>query len=856
MFRLDPLRLLLGLGLLAFAIAGLSIGDMFLPRPYDGIVLEADSPHQLRVQKVMAGSGAAQAGIAPGDTIVGIDRSALRTVSRGGLGMGDVSALRQAAELIARHEIGDQVPYLLRRGDRVIEAEVSLGRRLIGSPAYLFACLLGFAFFFVGAFVLLRQPKMRAAWVFYAMGALFLLFLVCRLRPASYSWVDTIVLATGSVALVFLPATFLHFFLVFPRPFHWSENGRALPFGVTARRWILLLGVLYLLPPLTYLAAAAQARQGGRPQLLISGAPAANWWVLAGYLVLGLIAVSLQARVLPDPRQRRGAALVALGAVFGLVPFIVLAVVFPAFLHTEEFLYFGVLPLALVPATFAYAIVRYELLDIRVIVRKSLLYTATSALVTGFYALGIAFFNVLFRATPLAQSAWLPVLLALGIVLVFEPLRRRIQGPIDRFFFADRLRLQAAMEEMGEAFAARVDLGEVVRDLVDRLPALLDIEYAGLYLVKGGELVRTAGPEHLPARLALVATLHPRLQAGGGLSPVAELPFSALGTAGRDPDLAPLAAELAAHGVELIGDLASRNRGIGVVVLAARRNQMAFERAELRLLAGLLHQAAVALDTSLLVEERTRQAELERELEIAASIQKSLLPPQLTPLPGWQLAAACSPARHVGGDFYVELPGGRLEDRAIAYGDVSGKSVSGALMMMAAHEVLYALAMAGNPPKQLLDLANERLYRLGRRSFVAVGLFAFSADGATLRYSLAGQPQPLKRARGGEVSELPLPGHRLPLGALLDRGYEELETSLRAGELVLGYSDGVIEATAPDGELFGLDRLSRLLSDTPPEPQLVVQAVLSALEGFTGGQEPYDDVTLVVISRQQETMYA
>jgi serine phosphatase RsbU (regulator of sigma subunit) len=855
MSRPDPLRVLLALGLLAFAIAGLSIADMFLPRPYDGIVLEADSPHRLRVQTVMPGSGAAVAGIVPGDTIVGIDRSALRTVARGGL-EGDVSALRQAAELIARHEIGDRVPYLLRRGDRVLEAEVELGRRMIGSPAYLAACFLGFAFFFVGTFVLLRQPKLRAAWVFYAMGALFLLFLVCRLRPASYSWVDTVVLATGSVALVFLPATFLHFFLVFPRPFHWSRDGRSLPFGLTRRRWGLLLGGLYLLPPLVFLLAAAEARQSGRPPLLISGAPAANWWVLAGYLVLGLLAVSLQSRVLPDPRQRRGAALVALGAVFGLLPFIVLAVVFPSVLHTEEFLYFGVLPLALVPVTFAYAIVRYELLDIRVIIRKSLLYTATSALVTAFYALGIASFNALFRATPLARSAWFPVLLALGIVVVFEPLRRRIQGPIDRFFFAERLRLQAAMEELGAAFAVRVDLGEVVRDLVERLPGLLGVRDAGLYLAKGGELVRVAGPESLPSRLPAPPGLHPRLQSSGGLARVSELPFSALGTAGRDLDLEPLAAALAAHGVELVGDLASRKRGIGVVVLGGRQGQVDFERDELRLLAGLLHQAAVALDTSLLVEERTRQAELERELEIAASIQRSLLPDQLTPLPGWQIAAACRPARHVGGDFYVELPGQRDGQRAVAYGDVSGKSVSGALMMMAAHEVLYALAMAGNGPKNLLDLANERLYRLGRRSFVAVGLFSFSSDEPTLRYSLAGQPQPLKRARGGQISELALPSHRLPLGALLDRGYEEMETTVRAGELVLGYSDGVIDATAPDGELFGLERLTRLLADTPPEPQLVVQAVLSALEAFTGGQEPYDDVTLVAVGRQQETMYA
>ena len=87
------------------------------------------------------------------------------------------------------------------------------------------ACLLGFTFFLVGSFVVVRQPRLPAARVFATMCSLFMLFLVCRLRPASYSWVDTLVLTTGTVALLFLPAAFLHFFLIFPRPiWEWRRD--------------------------------------------------------------------------------------------------------------------------------------------------------------------------------------------------------------------------------------------------------------------------------------------------------------------------------------------------------------------------------------------------------------------------------------------------------------------------------------------------------------------------------------------------------------------------------------------------------------------------------------------------------
>ena len=82
---------------------------------------------------------------------------------------------------------------------------------------------------------------------------------------------------------------------------------------------------------------------------------------------------------------------------------------------------------------------------------------------------------------------------------------------------------------------------------------------------------------------------------------------------------------------------------------------------------------------------------------------------------GWRLAAVCRPAQEVGGDFFTELPGRNDGEHVVVYGDVSGKSISGALMMMATHEVLNALALAHPDPEELLRLANERLYRLAMR---------------------------------------------------------------------------------------------------------------------------------------------
>jgi sigma-B regulation protein RsbU (phosphoserine phosphatase) len=805
------LTLALAPGILAFLIAALSVADMFLPRPYDGVILEADVPGARVVRAVVPGSGADRAGIRPADVIVGIDRAFLDSQTH-------------AQELLNQHHIGESVPYLVRSGGSIFEVEVELGRRQIGGTTYLYAALLGFLFFGVGLFVVLRQPRLPAARVFYTMCSLFMLFLVCRLRPASYSWVDTFVLTTGTMALLFLPASFLHFFLIFPRPvWEWRRD------------------------------PVADARRTGNSLALISGAPMTNWWVMGGYMLLGLGALGLSARYLPDKLQRRGAGLVFLGTLFGVVPFIVLAVAFPSFLNTERFLFYGVVPLILVPITFAYAIIRFGFLDIQVILRKSLLYTVTTAMVTAVYALGIASFQLLFRGTRIADSPYFPVIFALAIVLLFEPLRQRLQGPVDRFFFAERLRLQRAMVEMGEAITREVEIGPLVAQLVERLPELLGLRFSALYLLSEDRLVRQAGPEALPEELPVIGILHDQLKRQGSLVRLEELaPLRLL-----SPDVEDLSSKLTKAGVELVGLVATTRRAVGLILLSGKAGQTAFEKEELQLLRGLLNQASIALETSILLDERTRQAELERELKIAASIQSSLLPEKMTAADGWQLAAVCRPAQEVGGDFFTELPGRVDGEHVVVYGDVSGKSISGALMMMAAHEVLNSVALANPEPEELLRLANERLYSLrgGRNraefqagSFVALGYLGFSSGEGMLSYTLAGQPPPMVRRASGGVECLEMPEHRVPLGALRVGGHRILEAEFEPGDMVVAYSDGVVEAQSPEGEFFGEDRLAECLISAPADPQNVVNYLLEEIEAFTCGHTPYDDVTLLAAS--------
>lgn len=828
-------RPLVAIGVLALLLAALSIADMYLPRPYDGVVLEADAPGQLIVADLVAESGADAAGIQKGDRILGIGRDLLRSP-------------RQAASLLRQYDVGETVPYLVETDSGRREVLVNLGPRRIGNAAYLAACGLGFLFLAVGLFVLTQQARSRAAQVFYLLCTLFLLFLVCRLRPASYSGLDSFVLRVGTFALLGLPGAFLHFYLIFPRPL-WGAHAEGLlgRLGRSRRLRASLLAALYLLPLGVYLTLHF-VRQARRQELsLISGAPAANWWVLGVYMVAGLTALAWNASRMSRRNERQGAALVAFASLFGVTPFLVFCVAFPSFRHTERLLYYGVAPLALMPLTFAYAIVRFRLLDIRIILRKSLFYTALTATVTALYAGGIAAFNWVSRGSEWGEHPSFPILFALAIVLGLEPLRRSLQGPIDRFFLRDQSRLQEAIVEMGEAVGTRLDPAEVVRDLVETLPRRLGLGFAALYRADGDELTRAAGPRHLPRTIRDRPALHDLLAREGSIVSLDRLAPPA------GSSLEDSLAALEASGVEVAGDLSSARRHLGVILLSGKGSKLGWEERELALLRGLLAQAAIALETSLLLQERTRRVELERDLEIAAGIQSSLLPNAVRFAPGWEVAATCRPARHVGGDFFAELPAPWEGGSALVWGDVAGKSIPAALMMMAAHEVLSSLAMTFRDPEELLRLANERLYRIQRRGFVALGYVGAAPSSGRLRYVLAGQPALLLRRGDGTVEELPLGSHRLPLGALVNgTRYRVVEIDVAPGELLLAYSDGATEALSPEGDMFGARRLFRALAESPDDAHGAVDHILSSLHRFVGDNDPYDDVTLVALRRQPE----
>src|ERR671921_757397 len=212
-----------------------------------------------------------------------------------------------------------------------------------------------------------------------------------------------------------------------------------------------------------------------------------------------------------------------------------------------------------------------------------------------------------------------------------------------------------------------------------------------------------------------------------------------------------------------------------------------------------------------LEQERIERERVEQELRVARRIQQASLPEAVPELEGWEIAPHYQPAREVGGDFYdiFDLEDGRV---GVVVGDATGKGVPAALVVTATYSMLRAVAqvLGSFSPREVLAQVNEALLaRIPLNMFVTCFYAILEPKSGSLKYANAGHDLPYLWHRGGDAEELRARG--MPLGLMPGMSYEEKEITLQRGESVLFYSDGLVEAHDPKGEMFGFPRLRALV---------------------------------------------
>ena len=247
-----------------------------------------------------------------------------------------------------------------------------------------------------------------------------------------------------------------------------------------------------------------------------------------------------------------------------------------------------------------------------------------------------------------------------------------------------------------------------------------------------------------------------------------------------------------------------------------------------------------------------KQARYEQELAIAADIQRKLLPQELPQNTGLQIAAANVMARPVGGDYY-DLITNQQGELALVVGDSMGKGIPASLLMTTVRAIWRSqgAAAGSRSPGQMLDMINRTVYPDLKAAEAFMTMFNALYDPATsmFRYSSAGHNPPFLRSASAPVcKELDIGGP--PVGMFPDSEFPGDEFLMRQGDIAVIYTDGVVEATDANNELFGIERLCSLINQhCNSDAEEVKNAILSEVDLHTGSSPQADDITVVVLKK-------
>ncbi|MFZ1948007.1 MAG: SpoIIE family protein phosphatase [bacterium] len=797
------------------------LGRRLPQQPYSGIVL-----NDLSVERVARGSPSEAAGFAKGDRVIAVN----------GI---PCSSLRDVSHLMSRAGPGDTVTYEVARGSRVLTLPLTLARPPLAEVLRKsMLILVGLSFVAIGLVVYFRRSD-KLALVFFLLCLAFGLVLVnivnFEISSARHAYkaviYDLLVLA--------LPALFLHFFMLFPERSPILGRRPDLEYLI----YLPAAGFVAFSEYFNFMIFARGKAYPGATGVLQN----ATAVYFAVFVVLGLAAFLRSYRRAKAPAVRRRLRLVVWGTIAGIAPIVFVRIVLsigPSVELPGERLVF--LPLLLVPTAFGHAIVRYGLMDLEIVLKRSLVYTVLTAVLAAVYFVVVYGIGRLASKFVGSVDLLFSVLSIFCITLLISPLRSRIGASVDRIFFRDEYNYRRVLKQISHSLAGMVDLEHLLGFLTTRVGEVLHAGAVAIYLedatmsrytVRCAAGVDTRDLRPLPADGALVECL---ASSGEALNVERDLAID------RPLPVGPRELEaLSPARPALIVPLVHKSKLLGFMSIGRRTVGRYYAATDVELIETLCDQASVAIENARLYLETVEKQKMEQELEVAREIQRMLLPKSFPEIRGLRTHGVNIPSKHVGGDYYDVIPLGAAKV-AVTIADVSGKGVPAALLMASLQSSLRAEAQGWRKPSEVMTVLNETIFEhTSGDTFVTVFYGVIDFERRMLTYSSAGQTPPYIVRK--DLSFERLDKTDIVLGIESKAGYHDHVVPLFRGDLLFLYTDGITDELDRSDEPFGEDRLlARLVEGNGLDLETIVQQVYDAVVAHTQGK-PQDDLTALAI---------
>jgi Stage II sporulation protein E (SpoIIE) len=475
-----------------------------------------------------------------------------------------------------------------------------------------------------------------------------------------------------------------------------------------------------------------------------------------------------------------------------------------------------------VPISFAAAILKYRLMNIDVLIRKTVVYAILSGAIVVVY-LGIVggLGTILVNVAGL-QNQTMVIASTLVVALLFVPVRNKLQTLVDRNLFRHKYDYPEALKAIAMETRMAHDAGEFLASAAEKLQQALQSRALVIFAERQDEYVATA-------KIGISDALIGKLRVNRTIADLLDRPF--------DPRRRTLpedaARTLSRIDAVLVAPIGSR----GFVALAPKLSGGEFDVEDIDFLRSAADQIGIGVD-------RIRMQVEEEDYAQAREIQQTLLPREMPAVEKLELSGVWQPARTMGGDYYDLLKLGEHE-LAVCIGDVAGKGMPAAILMSGLQAAVRA--SASNSPRDLCERVRRVVVSsLSGGRFVTFFYATLDTASMRLRWCNAGHNAPILARADGTVLRLAEGGPAFTR-LFRDTGYEEREIALLPGDRLVLFTDGVSEAQDANGEMFGEERIEELVADSRDLDAAELQRTIVDAASSYGGGELEDDLTLVVV---------
>lgn len=777
------------------------------------------------------------AGIRDGDQLLEINHIQLKNTT-------------QAQNILNNYKNGELAEYKVKKksGD-VFVTKVQV-KKLIKFES-LTESISGLIFLLIGFIVYSAKPDGLAQKLFFAVGITSVLSAAHVLFPFELFFVQfvkeqpiTALIATTIVLMsqIFGPILLLYFVWSFPKQFKFAEE-KAVKLSLFYFTLIFsLIGVA-----LTVLLYVTDFTSLVWFNL---------WQMIARVLLIVIYCASWVSLVVHYRREknknnRKPILIFILAFTFGFFINIYFKAIAPAIsdivFNSPEY-YMPVILYVLVPIAFAYAIFKYQLLDVSIVLRNTIIYGAAMATIAGIYfvviyLLGQGIGNLFGKET----QGFVAGILFLIFAFVFQSTKDRFQDFLTRKFYPEQFAYQKVLIQFSNDVATVVGSEKILDITAATFVEALKIKKFGilikdyqkdiLFLARG---VGFSNPECVIEKSNFISVVNEK-------SIYTEHPVI------EQQDFPSVffdkSEKLISEGVYSVIPMIIKSKVVGALLFGLKYSGSKFGGKDIELLNAAANQIAVSLENARLYQLETENIKIERDLHLARQIQQSLLPRCIPDMQGIDICGEMIPAMQVGGDYF-DLIQKSENELFVAVGDVSGKGLPASFYMTKVQTMIQLATVNSLSPKEILVEVNKKMYEsMERNWFVTLTLALFDIKKRTVKFCRAGH-LPLITANNGKIEAIKSEGIGLGLekGEVFERTLKEEEIKIKPNQIFAFFSDGITEAMNEKNELFGDEKLTELIKGSSEYSSVkLMQNIWDAVKSFRGSTPPNDDMTMVIV---------